>query len=196
MKTILIVCFIGLPLLGLAQLGEKYRPGFIVDTSGGKYEGLLRLQPGDDKNPSKIEFKEDKKGKKETYSTSYVKAFKIESDSFTILKNIPMPKRKVRAADFARVVIKGSGGVVYNLEYTSEKSSGHASTEYTITEEKSKHYIQINGKLAMLTPSNFKDVAVIVGDCPDLKAKIAARKLKSSDLEKVVAEYTNCKTPQ
>jgi hypothetical protein len=197
MKRISLIILLLLPLVCSAQIGgEKFRRGYIVDTSGGRYEGLIKLEAGDEKNPSTIVFKEDKKGKKENYGTSYVKAFKIESDSFTVLKNIPMPKKKVRKVDFAKVVLRGSGGAIYLLEYTSEKDAGHASSEFTITEEYSRHYIQINGKLAMLTPSNFKDVAVIVGDCPDLKARIAAKKLKPADLAKVVAEYEQCKTPK
>jgi hypothetical protein len=195
MKKLLVLALIFLSIDGRAQIGEKFKKGFIVDKSGDKYEGLIRLEPGNEKNPGALIFKEEKKGKKETYGPTYIKSFKIESDSFTVLKKIPMPKKKVREADFAKVLLVGSGGAIYELEYIVEKSTGHAATEYRISEQNSKYYIQVNGKTAMLTPSNFKDVAVVVADCPELKSRIAAKKVKFADLEKVVSDYKNC-TPQ
>jgi hypothetical protein len=194
MKSFILFLIVIFPLSSLAQLtGEKFRKGYIIDKSGEKYEGFIRVEPGNERTAAKIEFKEDKKSKKETYDPSYIKSFKIESDSFTVLKKIPMPKKKVREADFAKVLLTGAAGAVYLLEYTTEKSSGHASTEYTITEENSKYYILLNGKMAMLTPSNFKDVALIVADCSDLKTKIASKKLKIADIDKAVSEYQTCK---
>lgn len=197
MKKFLIPLLILFPSLVYPQItGEKFRQGFIIDKSGEKYEGLIRLQPGTQKEPASIVFKEGKKGKKEIYGTSYVKSFKIEADSFTVLRNIPMPGKKIRAADFAKVVLQGSGGLIYLLQYNVEKSDGHAATEYRVTEENSKYYLQINGKIAMLTPNSFKDVSLVVGDCPDLRSRIANRKLKFTDLEKVVTEYKNCNAQQ
>lgn len=193
----IVVLFCLLPLMSSAQLtGDKFRNGYIIDNSGTRYEGLVRILPGNDNSPATVEFKEEKRSKREAYTPGYVRTVKIESDSFTVLKKLPMPRKKVREADFAKVIIKGPGGNVYVLEYTVQKSSGHASTEYTITEENSKYYIQINGKIAMLTPSNFKDVAVIVGDCADLKARITSRKLKVADIEKVASEYQSCTRKQ
>jgi hypothetical protein len=194
MKSIILSLLVIFPLSVSGQLaGEKFRKGYIIDKAGEKYEGFLRVEPGNERSAAKIEFREDRKSKKETYDPSYVKSFKIESDSFTVLKKIPMPKKKVREADFAKVLLTSKAGAVYLLEYTTEKSSGHASTEYTITEENSKYYIQLNGKIGMLTPGNFKDVALIVADCAELKTKVASKKFKIGDIDKVVSEYETCK---
>jgi hypothetical protein len=187
------VCILFLfPLIACAQTG--FKPGFIIDKSGQKYEGLLKFEPGNDKQAGELVFKESKKGKKEVYGTNYLKAFKIESDSFTVLKNIVLPRNKKRPDDFAKVLLVGSGGILYQLEYIVAKSSGHASTEYVNMQENIRYFISANGKLSALTASNFTAVANVVADCPELKTKIAGKKIKFADLQKVVEQYQSCKS--
>src|SRR5688572_8320226 len=88
-----------------AQIGEKFEPGFIIDKFGVRYEGFLRFEPGDGKNPGQLSFKESKKSKKEAYGPDYITSFKIEKDSFTVLQNIPLPNKKTIKEDFARVML-------------------------------------------------------------------------------------------
>ena len=191
MKNVLVVCAVISFSISYGQ-SDRFRPGYMVDKSGEKYEGFIRFEPGTDKAAGTVIFREGKKGKKESYSTTYVKSFKVEGDSFVILKQIPMPGKKVKAEDFARVVLTGPGGIIYQLEYDKAKESGHAATEFKTIEENSKYYLQINGKLAMLTQTNFRDIATIVSDCSNLRDKITSKKVKIADLEKVVEEYSIC----
>jgi hypothetical protein len=182
------------PPLVHAQIGEKFEPGFIIDKFGARYEGFLKFEPGDGKNPGELFFKESKKSKKETYGPDYVTSFKIEKDSFTVLQNIPLPNKKTIKEDFAKVMLVGEGGVLYFLEYLKSKTSGHAAAEYKVTEENSRYLATINGKLIMLTPNNFIQFAPVVADFADLKTRIQTKKLKFADLPKVVEEYQAFKT--
>jgi hypothetical protein len=177
------------PPLVHAQIGEKFEPGFIIDKFGARYDGFLRLEPGDAKNPGELLFKESRKSKKETYGPEYLTAFKIEADSFTVLKNIPLPNKKTVKADFAKVVLAGSGGTLYFQEYVKSKTIGHAAADYKVTEENSRYLMSVNNKLIVLTHTNFKDLALVVADFEDLKARIQNRKVKFADLPKVVEEY-------
>src|SRR5687768_11268679 len=99
MKNMLVICAVIFSSICYGQ-SDKFRAGYIVDKSGEKYEGFIRFEPGTDKTPGSVIFREDKKGKKESYGTTYVKSFKVESDSFVVLKQIPIPGRKVKAEDF------------------------------------------------------------------------------------------------
>lgn len=192
MKRIIWLFFAVSPAFAQGQGG--FKPGYIIDKSGTRYEGLLKYEPGNEKKPGEVIFRESRNAKKEVYSTSYVRTFKIETDSFTVVSNIPVTRQKIRAADFMKVVLSGPGGVVYLLEYTVQKSSGHASTEYVNTVENTRYYIYGGGKLSPLTQSNFTAVAGVVADCQELKAKIAGKKLKLANLAAIVEEYRNCKS--
>jgi hypothetical protein len=189
MKKLLSYFLFTLPVLAYGQIGEKFEAGFIIDKFGTRYDGFLRLEPGDAKNPGELLFKETKKSKKETYGPEYLTAFKIEADSFTVLKNIPLPNKKTIKADFAKVLLVGSGGVLYFQEYLKSRSIGHAAADYNVSEENSRYLVTINGNLTVLTQTNFKDLASVVADFEDLKARIQNRKVKFSDLPKVVEEY-------
>lgn len=191
MKIPSIIFLFMLPLISNAQsvLGDRLKPGFIIDRFGDKYEGLLKLEPGNDKKSGELIFKENKKGRKEVYKPAYIKSFVIETDSFATLKNFPIAKQKNREADFAKVEMVGPGGVVYSVEYTVAKSSGHAATEYVIDQENVKFFIKVNNKLSPLSHTNFKDVAIIVADNQYLKTRIVSKKLKYADLRKVIDTY-------
>jgi hypothetical protein len=189
MKPLLSICLILSATYLHAQNTEKFREGYIVDRFGEKYSGMIKLDPGDGKKSGVITFKEARKGKKETYGPEYVKSFVIESDSFTVLKNIPIAQRKILAADFARVALVGSGGVLYAVETETQKSLGHASSEYLIDEEKLRYFVNINGKLIVLTKQNMKDFATIISDNAELKKKVLSRKIKYADLPQAIAEY-------
>jgi hypothetical protein len=172
-----------------AQSTEKFQDGYIIDKFGEKYSGMIRLDPGDGKKAAVLTFKESRKGKKETYGPDYVKAFVVASDSFIVLKNIPLAQKKTIPADFARVALVGSGGVLYCIETETQKSNGHAQTEYVVTEEKLKYFLLIKGKLIGLTSRNMKDFATIVADNDALEKKILTRKIKFDDLQLAIAEY-------
>jgi hypothetical protein len=187
--SVFIVLLAGTVLRLEAQNTEKFQEGYIIDKFGDKYSGMIRLDPGDGKKAGVLTFKESRKGKKETYGTDYVRAFVVASDSFTVLKNIPFAQRKIIPSDFARVALVGSGGVLYCIETETLKSSGHAASEYSITEEKLKYFIQLKGKLTGLTQHNMKDFAAIVADNAELKKKILTRKIKYADIELAITEY-------
>ena len=190
MKQLLcIVFFAQLMPHAFSQDTERFREGYFIDKFGQKYSGMIRLDPGDGKKPAQVTFKESKKGKRETYGPDYVKAFVVESDSFTVVKNIPIGNRKTIPIDFALVKLNGSGGVVYRVETELMKSSGHAATEYKINEEKLKYFLEINGKLLTLTANNMKDFATIIGDNADLKARVLKKKIKFDQLESAIQEY-------
>jgi hypothetical protein len=179
-----------------AQDAERFREGYIIDKFGEKYSGLIKLEPGDGKKSSQLIFKESKKGKKETYGPDYVRAFVAESDSFTILKNIPFAHRKAIALDFVKVELVTPGGVLYLAETEVMKSAGHATTEFKVQEEKSKYIMSLNGKLVALTANNMKDFATIVADHADLKARILGRKVKFQNLNAAITEYKEFKKSQ
>lgn len=197
MKNLLIAIF-GFAVTGslFAQDTERFREGYIVDKFGEKYSGLIKLEPGDGKRSSQLIFKESKKGKKETYGPDYVRAFVTESDSFTILKNIPFAHRKPIAIDFAKVELVTPSGVLYFVETEVLKSAGHATTEFKVQEEKSKYIMSLNGKLVALTANNMKDFATIVADHPDMKARILGRKLRFQNLNSAITEYKEFKKSQ
>lgn len=192
-KAILYYLLLLMPEISYAQIGEKTEPGFLIDKFGARYDGLLRYVPGDGKSGGEIIFRESKKSKKNAYRSNYVTAFKIEADSFTILKNIPLANKKVIAADFAKVTLVGPGGVIYFHEFKKSKSTGHAATDYKIAEENTRYLMSVNGKLTILTKNNFKNFAMIVSDHKELKNKILAGKAKFADLEKLIAEYKTFK---
>jgi hypothetical protein len=189
MRKLILYFFIVLPFAGYSQIGEKFEAGFIIDKFGVRYDGFLRLEPGNAKEAGELLFKESKKSKKETYGPDYLTAFKIETDSFTVLKNIPLPNKKSVKADFAKVVLVGSGGTLYFQEYLKSRSIGHAAADYEVSEANSRYLMSINGKLIVLTQANFKDLASVVTDFADLKARILNRKVKFSDLPKIIDEY-------
>jgi hypothetical protein len=193
MKKLTLCVLLTLPWFAQGQIGEKFEPGFIIDKFGTRYGGFLRLEPGNGKDPGELLFKESRKSKKESYGPEYVTAFKIEADSFTVLKNIPLPNKKTIKADFAKVMLVGSRGSLYFLEYLKSKSTGHAVAEHTISEENSRYLVAINGKLAVLNQNNFRELATVVADFEDLKTRILNRKMKFSDLPKVIEEYKTFK---
>lgn len=195
-KLLAIVVFFAVTASLCAQDTERFREGYIVDKFGEKYQGLIKLEPGDGKKSSQLIFKESKKGKKETYGPDYVRAFVAESDSFTILRNIPFAHRKPITLDFAKVELVTPGGILYFVETEVMKSSGHATTEFKVQEEKSKYIMSLNGKLVALTSSNMKDFSTIVADHADLKARILARKVKLQDVNAAIAEYKEFKKSQ
>lgn len=188
MKRALFFILLAMPVLASGQ-DERFRDGYIIDKFGEKYSGLIKIEPGDGKKPGQLVFKESKKGKKETYGPDYVRSFVVESDSFAVLQNIPLANRKTLSADFARVMLVGSGGVLYSLETEVLKSSGHATTAYKVAEEKIKYVLDINGKLIGLTQSNMKDFATIIADDTALHTKVLSRKIKFQDLNLAVEEY-------
>jgi hypothetical protein len=130
------------------------------------------------------------------YGPDYLRSFKIESDSFTVVKNIPLANRKILEADLVKVVLVGSGGVLYLHELVKEKSSGHAATEYKIEEESTRYLAEIGGKLISINKSNFRELAPVVADHDELKTKIQTRKLGYADLPQVLAEYKSFKSKQ
>lgn len=189
MKKLTLYILLILPGFAHSQIGERFDPGFIIDKFGARYDGFLRLEPGDGTTAGQLLFKESRKSKKDTYGPEYLTAFKIGSDSFAVLKNIPLPNKKTVKADFAKVMLVGSGGALYFQEYLKAKSTGHAAADYKISEENSRYLVLINGRLVILTKNNFKDFATVVSDFEDLKARIQNRKVKFSDLPKLIAEY-------
>jgi hypothetical protein len=192
MKKLGILFLIVAPLAAHAQSG--FKEGYLIDKSGEKYEGFLKFEPGGEKESGELVFKESKKGKKEVYNTSYVKTFKIATDSFTVLNNFAYARNKTKPADFAKVLLVAPAGVIYSVEYKVEKSSGHAATEYKDIVENTRYFIFTNGKLALLNQTNFATVANLVADCAELKTNIIRKKRKFADLQKVIEEYHSCKT--
>jgi hypothetical protein len=189
MKKLVFCLLIVVPSMVVGQIGEKFEPGFIIDKFGARYDGFLRLEPGDNKKPSELIFKETRKSKKDVYGPDYVTAFKIEKDSFIVVNNVPLPNKKSIKADFVKVVLTGPGGVLYFREFLKKKSTGHAAADYKVEEENSGYLALVNGKLVMLSPSNYRDLAIIVSDFQDLKLRIEKRKIKYADIPKVVEEY-------
>jgi|GEM_PF-6469664 len=191
MKRLQFFLLIIFPIVVQGQSG--FKEGFLIDKSGTRYEGFLKFEPGNEKQAGRVLFKESRTGKKEVYGTDYVKAFKIEKDSFTVLKEFVFARQKTKAADFAKVLMVGSGGVVYSVEYVVEKSSGHATTEYKALEENTKYLVLLNGKLVLLAANNFTALANVVADCTELKTNITNKKRRYADLQKVIEEYRSCK---
>ncbi len=195
-KVFVVILFFTITASLSAQDTERFREGYIIDKFGARYNGLIKLEPGDGKKSSQLIFKESKKGKRETYGPEYVRTFVAESDSFTILKNIPFAHRKPIAIDFVKVELVGPGGILYLAETEVLKSSGHATTEFKVQEEKTKYIMSINGKLVPLTANNMKDFATIVSDHADLKTRILGRKVKLQDMNAAIAEYREFKKSQ
>jgi hypothetical protein len=191
MKAVLLCFFIA---AGYSMSAQTFKEGYIVDASGQKFEGLIRYEPGNQEKPGMVIFKEGKKGKKEEYGPNYVRSFKIDADSFAVVKNIAMPRQKVREADFVRVLLVGVKGVLYAYEYDLAKTSQHAASDYVIMQENTKFLVSSNGKLSILTASNFRNFAPVVGDCEALRAKIANGKVRLSAIQSVIDEYKTCKT--
>jgi hypothetical protein len=194
MKKLIVFFLFVMPAAANCQIGEKFGAGFMIDRFGQRFEGFLRLEPGDGKKTSELIFKENKKGKKESYGPDYLKSCKIESDSFTVIRNIPLANRKILPADIVKVVLTGSGGVLYHQEFVKSKSTGHAATDFKIEEESSRYLAGIDGKIIAITASNFKEFAAVVADYEDLKTRIQTRKVKYSDLPKLIAEYKTFKS--
>ncbi|HYC85361.1 MAG TPA: hypothetical protein VEB86_09070 [Chryseosolibacter sp.] len=192
MKRFHFILLIMFPAVAAAQGG--FKEGYLVDRSGIRYEGMLKFEPGTDTQAGQLIFKESKKGKKEVYGTNYVRSFKIEADSFAVVTNLVLGRQKTKTEDFAKVVLVGTGGVLYSLEYKVEKSSGHATTEYKDIVENTKYFLLANGKLTPLTAGNFTALAPVVSDCPALKKGIAGKKRRYADLVRIIEEYRSCKT--
>lgn len=193
MKKWIFIALIIFPYFSSGQDG-KFREGFIIDRSGERYEGFLRFEPGSSTRPAQLFFREGKKGKTETYGPSYVKSFRIASDSFTILRKIALPRQKVREEDFAKVLLVTPAGAIYSYEYEISKTSEHAASDFTTSEENTRYFYESKGKLVLITPANFRDVGSLVSDCPALKARIQNRKLKYADLSNVIEDYKTCRS--
>lgn len=195
-KWIVAFCFQMLACSAFGQASEKFEEGYFIDKNNQKFSGFLKLEPGDGKKPGQLSFRESRTGKKETYQPGYIKAFVIRTDSFSVLKNIPLGHKKSVPSDFVRVVLVGSGGTLCQHEVAIMKSTGHASTEFRIEEEKLRYFLNINNKLILLTPSNMKDFATVIADHEELKKRVLARKVKHAQLLEAVDEYKRFKAGQ
>ena len=49
MKNLLVAILLTIPVAVNGQLGEKFSEGYIVDRFGQRFNGFLRLEPGDGK---------------------------------------------------------------------------------------------------------------------------------------------------
>lgn len=185
-------------ILGLSsgvdgQSNDKFREGYFIDKNGNRYNGWLLLEPGDGKKTSELVYRESRNSKKEFYNPGYVQKFVIAADSFGVIQNFPLANRKTMAMDFARVIIVGDGGVLYQHQTEQLKSSGHAAADFQIEQDKFRYLIFYNNKFIPLTQHNMKDLAPLMKDHAELSKKLAARKIRFSQLETVVEEYRQFK---
>src|ERR687897_643814 len=92
---------------------SQFKDGIIIAKDGRSYNGLLNPPERETNHfdskvcEQKLAFKESKKSKKEHLTVNDIRAFKVDNDSFIVVKDYRFPLDDLVHNVFAEVLMKG-----------------------------------------------------------------------------------------
>lgn len=180
--------WIGIVLcLLLSNLQAQFSKGVIVDQHGGVYAGYLK-NPGREK----LVFKESRNGKREVLTVNDLRAFKINQDSFLVLKNYRFPLDDIEQNGFAKVILSGNGGIVCTFNELKVTTTGSSISFTTVTTTKIIHHYLIFKKdqVIELTDYNFYyEMPPLISDNETLHQKVVSKQLQFKQIDELALKY-------
>ncbi|HYF68438.1 MAG TPA: hypothetical protein VD884_09885 [Ohtaekwangia sp.] len=186
---------IGLCLL-LFNLQAQFSKGVIVDQHGGIYPGYLKLTSAPDHHypeytcNEKLLFKETKKGKREVLTVNDLSSFKLGLDTFLILKNYSFPLDNLVHNRFAKVILKGKGGIVCTFDELT-LIAGIDSPVHSHIKTEIPHYVIFkNNQVIELTDYNFYyEIPPLISDYENLHQQVVSKQLQFKQIDELALKY-------
>lgn len=171
---------------------NRFKEGYIIDKSGTKYSGTIKLTEGVNGEPDYLIFKESDKSDKIKLTKESIRSFVMEKDSFVVVNNYKIPSNKKILSGFAKVLLNTPNGSICELLkhdrlVTPSGSAGNSDKDY--------YFIIREKNFTLLTNSNFKkEISVVVENNSELKKKINSGELRLAHLYQIIDLY-NSKQP-
>jgi len=186
-RNLMILILICISLNVSGQYSNRYKDGYIIDKYGAKYSGLVKMTEGANDDPDYLLFKESEKADKIKLEKATLRSFVIEKDSFIVVNNYKVPKKKTVLDGFAKILLKTPNEALCEL-IQHQRVAGPSSNAYD--DNRDYFFIIRDKNYIVLTNYNFKhEMTAIVEENGELKKKINSGEFTYKDLNKVVDLY-------
>lgn len=146
---------------------KKYRSGYYIDTTGNRYDGLIRLHRARlsiKMVSGHFRFKKSKKDGHKMIKSEAIKTVVVGQDSLVVFRDLIFNDNATRHFDYNMVKVVDTG--YYNLYYYEASSYHELPYVFFVTKGNSKTKIYLSG-----TRSGSPNFKRILRDYPDLLSK-------------------------